>query len=61
LLASYLIYEVINGNLTSITPPGRSAHVFNYTAVNLEAGYTPPTVPGTGATSYQYNLAKQLT
>jgi len=50
-----------NGNLTSITPPGRNAHVFNYTAVNLEAGYTPPAVAGTGATTYQYNLAKQLT
>jgi len=49
------------GNLLSITPPGRSAHVFNYTAVSLEAGYTPPTVAGTGATTYQYNLAKQLT
>lgn len=33
-----------NGNLTSITPPGRSAHVFNYTAVSLEAGYTPPSL-----------------
>jgi len=49
------------GNLLSITPPGRNAHVFNYTAVSLEAGYTPPTVAGTGATTYQYNLAKQLT
>jgi len=49
-----------NGNLSSITPPGRSAHIFNYTPVNLEAGYTPPTVPGTGATTYQYNRAKQL-
>ncbi len=48
------------GNLLSITPPGRNAHVFNYTAVSLEAGYTPPTVAGTGATTYQYNLAKQL-
>jgi len=35
--------------------------VFNYTPVNLEAGYTPPAVSGTGATSYQYNKAKQLT
>jgi len=24
------------GNLLSITPPGRNAHVFNYTAVSLE-------------------------
>jgi len=50
------------GNLLSITPPGRNAHVFNYTPVNLEAGYTPPSLgAGTTATSYQYNLAKQLT
>ncbi|WP_081881022.1 RHS repeat-associated core domain-containing protein [Ghiorsea bivora] len=49
------------GNLLSITPPGRPAHVFNYTPVSLEAGYTPPAVAGTGATTYQYNLAKQLT
>jgi len=49
------------GNLLSITPPGRNPHVFNYTAVSLEAGYTPPAVAGTGATTYQYNLAKQLT
>jgi len=57
----YLIPIDNNGNLKSITPPGRSAHVFNYTAVNLEAGYTPPAVAGTGATSYTYNKAKQLT
>ena len=38
-----------------------SAHVFNYTPVNLEEGYTPPAVAGGGATTYQYNLAKQLT
>jgi len=50
------------GNLLSITPPGRNAHVFNYTAVSLEAGYTPPSLgAGTTATTYQYNLAKQLT
>ena len=49
------------GNLLSITPPGRNAHVFNYTPVSLEAGYTPPAVAGGGATTYQYNLAKQLT
>jgi len=50
------------GNLLSITPPGRSPHVFNYTAVSLEAGYTPPSLgAGSTATSYQYNLAKQLT
>ncbi|MBN4082476.1 hypothetical protein JYT13_01570 [Mariprofundus ferrooxydans] len=49
------------GNLLSITPPGRNAHVFNYTAVSLEAGYTPPTLAGAGATTYQYNKAKQLT
>jgi len=50
-----------NINLTSITPPGRSAHVFSYTPVNREADYTPPFVAGAGSTVYQYNLAKQLT
>lgn len=31
-----------NGNLTSITPPGRPAHTFAYTPVDLESEYTPP-------------------
>jgi YD repeat-containing protein len=42
-----------NGNLTSITPPGRPPHQF---------AYTPPAVgQGNTRTLYQYNKDKQLT
>jgi RHS repeat-associated protein len=50
-----------NGNLTSITPPGESAHSFAYTAVNEVSAYTPPAVSGTGATTYTYNLDRDMT
>ena len=52
-----------NGNVASITPPGRPAHVFNYTSVDLESQYTPPVVTGSGtnATVFTYNFDKQLT
>ena len=52
-----------NGNLTSLTPPARPAHVFNYNAVNQADLYTPPSVVGitTPQTIYDYNLDKQLT
>ena len=50
------------GNLTAIIPPGREAHVFNYSKVHLEEGYTPPDLAGVETiTSYQYNKDKQLT
>lgn len=35
-----------NGNLTSLSPPGRPAHVFRYTAVDQEEEYEPPAVTG---------------
>jgi RHS repeat-associated protein len=52
-----------NGNLASLTPPGRPAHVFNYKGVDQEELYTPPTVAGiaTPQTVYTYNLDRQLT
>jgi len=52
-----------NGNLTSLTPPGRIAHVFNYTAGDQKDIYTPPTLTDVAlpATNYTYNLDKQLT
>lgn len=51
-----------NGNLTSITPPGKTAHLFEYTAVDQQGVYTPPDVDaGTSVTRYLYNLDKQLT
>lgn len=51
------------GNVTSITPPGRPAHGFGYTPVNLEARYTPPQVtPPLAAveTTYAYTRDRQL-
>ena len=34
-------------NLTSVTPPGKSAHAFVYTPDDVEATYTPPKSPVT--------------
>ena len=47
----------VHGNVTSITPPGRPAHTFIYTPVDLEETYNPPAVPNGGAnqTRYDYN------
>lgn len=52
-----------NGNLTSLTPPGRPAHGFAHTAVNLEQEYDPPDIPLVLApeTTYGYDLARELT
>jgi YD repeat-containing protein len=50
------------GNLTALTPPGRPAHAFTYTPVDLTAEYIPPNVgAGSNNTQYSYNLDKQLT
>jgi YD repeat-containing protein len=47
---------------TSITPPGRSAHLFGFTPVDETASYTPPDLGlGSTASSYEYNLDRQLT
>jgi len=50
-----------NGNLTSLTPPGRSAHGFDYTPIDLESAYHPPAagLPSPD-TQYSYNLDRQL-
>jgi RHS repeat-associated protein len=50
-----------NGNLISVTPPGKSAHDFEFTAVNQVSKYLPPSVSGTGATTYTYNLDRDIT
>jgi YD repeat-containing protein len=51
-----------NGNLTALIPPGREAHLFDYTPVDLEQQYTPPNLAGGQTlTRYSYNLDKQLT
>jgi YD repeat-containing protein len=49
-----------NGNLGSLTPPGRPAHGFAYTAVDQESLYTPPGVPGAGATTTHYDLDRRI-
>jgi RHS repeat-associated protein len=51
-----------NGNLTSLTPPGRPAHLFRYTPVDLEEEYEPPeATPGEPRiTTSEYNLDRQL-
>ncbi|MEK8019718.1 MAG: RHS repeat-associated core domain-containing protein, partial [Candidatus Parabeggiatoa sp.] len=51
-----------NGNVTAITPPSRPVHGFEYTEVDLQKQYTPPTLTGLEQpqTQYAYNLDKQL-
>jgi RHS repeat-associated protein len=51
-----------NGNMTSLSPPGRSPHTFNFTSVNLLQNYEPPTLGGS-PTDVQlfYNPDRQLT
>jgi len=50
-----------NGNLSSLTPPGREAHAFAHTAINQTASYNPPLLNNLALnTQYQYNLDKQL-
>jgi RHS repeat-associated protein len=51
-----------NGNVTSITPPGKPAHAFSYTPIDLESNYDPPDAGFSPKnTQYTYNLDKQLT
>ncbi|HIE02838.1 MAG TPA: hypothetical protein EYP59_21580, partial [Thiotrichaceae bacterium] len=47
-----------NGNVTAITPPSRPVHGFEYTKVDLQKQYTPPTLTGLEQpqTQYAYNL-----
>ena len=51
-----------NGNLTSLTPPGKPAHTFTYDAVDLIGSYTAPNVgSGSSTTEYTFDLDRQLT
>jgi RHS repeat-associated protein len=51
----------VNGNLATLTPPGKPSHTFGYTPVDLEATYAPPDVGiGNVTTSYAWNLDRQL-
>ncbi|MFN8495852.1 MAG: RHS repeat-associated core domain-containing protein [Caldilineaceae bacterium] len=51
----------LNGNLTALQPPGRPAHGFNYSSVNLMDTYAPPAVgPGNWQTHYTFDLDRLL-
>lgn len=49
-----------NGNVTSVTPASRPAHSFAFTSADLLSSYVPPSVSGTGSTTYAYNNDHQL-
>jgi RHS repeat-associated protein len=50
-----------NGNITSVTPPGRPAHAFGFTPNDLMSSYTPPPLSTEAPTTYEYNRDKQPT
>ena len=50
-----------NGNVISVTPPGRPAHLFAYTSADREKDYTPPDVGQPRATHTGYTLDQDLT
>jgi len=53
----------LNGNITSLTPPARPAHTFDYTPVDLERQHTAPPVTGGGTnqTARAYDADRALT
>ena len=51
-----------NGNVTSISPPQRNAHIFSLNLFEFISAYLPPLLNGKStSTEYTYNLDKQLT
>ncbi len=55
------VYDA-TGNLVALSPPGRPAHGYQYTPVDLESQYIPPVV-GVDSTStgYTYDADRKLT
>jgi RHS repeat-associated protein len=52
----------LNGNLTSVTPPGRPAHHFTHNSVNVLASYDPPALDGGNwSTTYTTDANKNVT
>jgi YD repeat-containing protein len=50
-----------NGNRETVTPPGRPAHVFEYTDMNERYKYTPPQVGASADTvTYGYDGLRRL-
>ena len=52
-----------DGKVTGIKPSARPMHLFSYNLLDLTESYTPPLLPEVvaPATTYDYNLDKQLT
>ncbi|MBF5057594.1 hypothetical protein Y5W_02888, partial [Alcanivorax sp. 521-1] len=51
----------LNGNLTSLAPPGRSAHLFSYDGIDQETDYIPPELAeGQTVTRYHYSPDRDL-
>jgi RHS repeat-associated protein len=52
----------LNGNVTSLTPPSRPAHTFDYAPIDLERQYTAPPVTGGGTnqTARAYDADRAL-
>lgn len=52
-----------NGNLTSITPPGKSSHQLTFGLNDKMSSYSPPPLTGVSnvVTNYSYNNDKQIT
>jgi RHS repeat-associated protein len=48
-------------DLTSVTPPGRPAHTFQYNAVGSLAKYTPPLVGSDESVGFAYDTERDLT
>ena len=46
---------------TSVTPPGRPPHTFQYNSVGLLANYTPPLADANSSINYSYDTERDLT
>jgi RHS repeat-associated protein len=49
-----------NGNVTAVEPPGRPAHSFEFTAVDLVGQYQPPMVGAPAPTVFEYGTDRKL-
>ena len=49
------------GNLTSLTPPGKASHLFDYSPVDLTARYRPPALETATETTYLHNPDREPT
>lgn len=55
-----LVAHDASRSITSVTPPGRGTHALGRTPLDAIASYTPPSIAGAGATSYTWNVDRDL-